>query len=47
MNSGLFDPPSNPFGNAPLDVAPEDREALAAGRAVVALEPTFMAHRPA
>ncbi|HQD15744.1 MAG TPA: pseudouridine-5'-phosphate glycosidase, partial [Ottowia sp.] len=40
----MFDPPSNPFGTAPLDVAPEVREALAAGRAVVALESTIISH---
>jgi pseudouridine-5'-phosphate glycosidase len=44
MNSGLIDPPSNPFGTAPLDVAPEVRAALAAGRAVVALESTIISH---
>jgi pseudouridine-5'-phosphate glycosidase len=44
VNSRLIDPPSNPFGAAPLDVAPEVREALSAGRAVVALESTIISH---
>ena len=44
MNSGLLDPPSHSFGTAPLDVAPEVRAALAAGRAVVALESTIISH---
>jgi pseudouridine-5'-phosphate glycosidase len=44
MNSGFIDPPSNPFGTAPLDVAPEVRAALAVGRAVVALESTIISH---
>jgi len=32
MNSGMIDTPSSPFGTAPLDVAPDVREALAGGR---------------
>ena len=44
MNSGMIDPPSNPFGTAPLDAAPEVRAALAAGRPVVALESTIISH---
>ena len=44
MNSGLIEQPSNPFGNPPLDVAPEVRAALAAGRPVVALESTIISH---
>ena len=44
MNLGLIDPAANPFSTAPLDVAPEVRAALAAGRAVVALESTIISH---